>query len=1159
MTAIKWASGKSGNWNTAADWTGGVVPGAGDDVTIDAAGAFTVNISAADAAHSLTLDNATATIVDTGHLTIGSTLALTAGTFDLEARGEITGGTLSASGGAFVFNGGTLNGVTMDGALSLASYSSLHVTSLGLIVKGVGGTGDGSINLAAVSSIYFQNTQTLDNAAINLAGSFSGPTGIVQQDTTGKGATLTLGADLVIDMNTTTGPYTRSSEIYGGKSAGDAIVNEGLIDVSAKHDVLNITALTFTNAGTIEVSNGGEVSFGDALTTAQLGKVELGAGGGFVDFAGTLNNSGATLAVATGEKPLGVIDGGVIAGTIERTLDYNRLTLDDTTVEGAIYIVGNQGAGLTIAGGLEMTGAGGKGAGRIDISGRYCKLDALDTQTIDNATINIGATSGGAFISVYDDTQAGVTLTLGGHVTINQTAQYAGLRDGAGAAGDAIVNDGVINASYDGGDFETGVRLFTNAGTIDVTNGATLTLGQNRYSWSNTGTIAVTNATVDLDYGFTLAALGNLVNNDGTVNINGTLNNAGSTLNVGTGTTLGALTLTRFGVISGGTLVDNGSGIVFNGGTMAGVTFDGTLDLTAAYSVLQVADPGIIANGAGGTGAGAINLTGYDSRIYFENTQTLDNATINIGNADDNAFIEELANTQNATLTLGIDLAIDQAGKFAQITTDGHRGAGIVNAGTINASFHGGHFDIARATFTNTGTISVSQGDTVYIDTSTKFTNLSFGTLSGGRFEVDAGSTLQLADNQSVTTDNAAIILSGTGSNLQSVQTNHVLVTIDSTLASITAAGTLEILAGRNWSSTLAMANAGTLDLGGGTFAPASLDNSGVVSGFGVIATTLTNGGAVSVSAGQTLSLVGGDLANLSGESLNGGAFTVGSGGTLQLANNTSIVTLNAAIDLNGVGSSVQGFNTATSSEVSLESSLQTIGAAGALEILGGRDWSSTLVMHNAGTLDLGGGTFAPASLNNTGVVRGEGLIEAHVIDAGVVEAASGTLELGQWVNGRGYLRIGAGSTLQADAYVAAPLTASFDGPGGVLAMAAPSLFKATIAAFASGDAIDLLQKAATGATLEAGDKLVVTNGARTVATLQLSGDYAGDSFSVAADGHGGTEIVLASPPPTAPAAAQFVQAMSAVSTGHAGFASANADTWRPHSTMLVNPRTAIA
>ena len=45
MTAISWASGVSGNWNTALDWTGGAVPGAGDDVTIDASGIYTVTIS----------------------------------------------------------------------------------------------------------------------------------------------------------------------------------------------------------------------------------------------------------------------------------------------------------------------------------------------------------------------------------------------------------------------------------------------------------------------------------------------------------------------------------------------------------------------------------------------------------------------------------------------------------------------------------------------------------------------------------------------------------------------------------------------------------------------------------------------------------------------------------------------------------------------------------------------------------------------------------------------------------------------------------------------------------------------------------------------------------------------------------------------------------
>lgn len=46
MTRIDWATAVSGNFNTAADWTGGVVPGELDDAVLDASGAaFTVTAS----------------------------------------------------------------------------------------------------------------------------------------------------------------------------------------------------------------------------------------------------------------------------------------------------------------------------------------------------------------------------------------------------------------------------------------------------------------------------------------------------------------------------------------------------------------------------------------------------------------------------------------------------------------------------------------------------------------------------------------------------------------------------------------------------------------------------------------------------------------------------------------------------------------------------------------------------------------------------------------------------------------------------------------------------------------------------------------------------------------------------------------------------------
>ena len=45
MSSISWTSTASGNWNTAADWGGGKVPGAADDATINTGTSITVTYS----------------------------------------------------------------------------------------------------------------------------------------------------------------------------------------------------------------------------------------------------------------------------------------------------------------------------------------------------------------------------------------------------------------------------------------------------------------------------------------------------------------------------------------------------------------------------------------------------------------------------------------------------------------------------------------------------------------------------------------------------------------------------------------------------------------------------------------------------------------------------------------------------------------------------------------------------------------------------------------------------------------------------------------------------------------------------------------------------------------------------------------------------------
>lgn len=86
----------------------------------------------------------------------------------------------------------------------------------------------------------------------------------------------------------------------------------------------------------------------------------------------------------------------------------------------------------------------------------------------------------------------------------------------------------------------------------------------------------------------------------------------------------------------------------------------------------------------------------------------------------------------------------------------------------------------------------------------------------------------------------------------------------------------------------------------------------------------------------------------------------------------------------------------------------------------------------------------------------------------------------------------------------------------GRLDLTAANQFAATIAGAVAGDAIDLIRTAATSATLNAKDQLVIADNGATVATIQLAGDYAGVTFHVASDGAGGSLVTLSAGAATA-------------------------------------------
>ena len=136
MAQIHWLNPVSGDFATAADWSGGAVPGSGDDVALGALGGapYTVTSSANEHIASLQtaanatldisdgffqVDNGTGAganagiIIDAGVLELGGALR-NSGTIELDENGAgeilLTSATTLSGGGSIAFNGGDTRG-----------------------------------------------------------------------------------------------------------------------------------------------------------------------------------------------------------------------------------------------------------------------------------------------------------------------------------------------------------------------------------------------------------------------------------------------------------------------------------------------------------------------------------------------------------------------------------------------------------------------------------------------------------------------------------------------------------------------------------------------------------------------------------------------------------------------------------------------------------------------------------------------------------------------------------------------------------------------------------------------------------------------------------------------------------------------------------------
>ena len=465
---ILWGNSSGGNWDTASNWVGGVVPGVNDKAVISTTAAATITIQTGDSESVLGLTTAA-----------NDTLSITGGALTVAASSifsgplTMTGGSLTASGTAATL---TANGTTT------VSNASLYATGGGQMSlpeltsfpgfaddNSVQADGTGSVlDLSALTSVPGQNgydsvtLSATNGGELDLSGLTSlGDTNIT--DTNGStilasNLTTLSGGGLTVDASTLslpglteiiadTGDYEPSIEVSGGGSlslpgmTSDADLT-GYLRVDGTGSVLDLSTLTsvkqfsYMNQLYLQANNGGE-----------------------------LNLSGLTRLSTTNTYGIGIADTG--GSTI---LDGKLTTLKGMSVEldGTDTQVANAWSSAT---NCFFHFAGGS-------------YSLPDLTNIDGSTVYV--TGGGSLtlLGVTSDTgKGGISLDAAGSGSV---VDLSALTSVTGSVGLEADNDGEVDASgltsvggagidaYEGGEVDVSGLTGLKNGSISDTKGSTV-------------------------------------------------------------------------------------------------------------------------------------------------------------------------------------------------------------------------------------------------------------------------------------------------------------------------------------------------------------------------------------------------------------------------------------------------------------------------------------------------------------------------------------------------------------------------------------------------------------------------------------------------------------------------------------------------------------
>ncbi len=778
----------------------------------------------------------------------------------------------------------------MGGAVLVGSYGATTITNTGLI-SATGSTSLLTVGFAQASQL---GTLSVSNGAVmKLLGSYTaiGTNQIVIPGTiVNTGGTLSLGGAIANSGTITSGPslIVAGASITGGTVIDAAGISRyGTLQDVAYHGILTVdptVGLSVTGTSTQLIT--GTTTLTDLSGTGSA-TINIGGDQSSVYFTGTQALPfGATIDLSGSQSSLQIDQ-----------IDHSTILLDNQSYGGFSHFSLALINGYTNANSLTI--------GATTVIHDTGKLYDAGIGTFGNIT-NFGQISGSS---------ASGTISIGyqGTVTNAGTISAGGGEQMIITSRSILSNSGLITATGAGTTLTLTATTASNTGSIAVSNGALLSISAST-TWSAGSTVsASTGGTVALIGSYTNTGINqstalSLINNTGgVVALGGTITNSGTII---TNAALVGFAPT----VIGGTVIDNSGQFMALGGTLNGVAYHGNITLSSngpyfGHNYLSMTGTTTISGAAtntptsitiassfgallidstaaAGIAAGSsINLTGTYSVLAGTGSTpiALGAVTINLGN-------KTTLYTQSAAMQLGNQTVVSLAGpgataallatsnkpltNFGLIAASGAksvlsligtstRHAGLItNAGTIAVS-NGATLAVglgkALLTFSNYGAITVDGAGSVFsLLQANGVINYAASQLTGGTYTISNGGTFQISPTMQINTLSAKLTLNGAGSTVQSVNTHGAITMLDSTLGSISAIGTLQLLGARGFNGHSAITDAGTIDFIGGAFKASALTvvATGLFDGYGRVTTALAADGTVEATGGR-LTLAG--------------------------------------------------------------------------------------------------------------------------------------------------------------------------------------------------------------------------------------------------------------------------------------------------------------